>query len=91
MQKNPELIIQISAGFDYKTPNSIQVQIDKVTYNFFTDSDTAWAKNDKKVINAMKRGLELVTTGTSSKGTEVVDTYTLKGFTSAINTLLKEC
>ena len=91
MHKNPELIIQISAGFNYKSPNSIQVEIDKVAYNFFTDSDTAWAKNDKKVINAMKRGLQLVTNGTSSKGTEVVDTYTLKGFTAAINTLLKEC
>ena len=91
MHKNPELIIQISAGFNYKSSNSIQVEIDKVPYNFYTDSDTAWAKDDKQVIYAMKRGLDLVTTGTSSKGTEVVDVYTLKGFTSAINILLKEC
>ena len=87
MHKNPDLVVQITAGFDYKSSDTIKVQIDEGEYSFYTDSDTAWAKDDKKVIYAMKKGLKLITTGISSKGTTVIDTYTLKGFTSAIKNL----
>ena len=91
MHKNPDLIVQITAGFNYKSSTSIEVTIDQGSYEFYTDADTAWAKDDKKVIFAMKKGLELVTTGFSSKGTKVIDTYTLKGFTSAVNKLSEDC
>ena len=85
MHKSPELIIQITAGFNYKSSDSVEVKVDSSNYDFYTDSDTAWAKDDEKVIYAMKKGLEFVTKGLSSKGTEVIDTYSLKGFTAAIN------
>ena len=91
MHKSPDLIIQITAGFNYKSSESIKVKIDEGNYEFYTDSDTAWAHDDKQVIYAMKKGLEFITTGISSKGTKVIDTYTLKGFTSAINKLLNDC
>ena len=91
MNKNPEPIIQITAGFNYKSPDSIEVKIDNGVYNFFTDADTAWANEDKKVIFAMKKGLELIIIGISSKGTKVIDTYTLKGFTAAYNQLMNDC
>tara|TARA_B110000116_G_C16615976_1_gene481568 strand:- start:118 stop:576 length:459 start_codon:yes stop_codon:yes gene_type:complete len=91
MHKSPELIIQITAGFNYKSIDSISVKIDDGEYSFYTDDDTGWAKEDKKVIYAMKKGLELITSGVSSKGTEVIDTYTLKGFTMALNKLDTDC
>ena len=91
MHKSLESIIQITAGFNYKSSESVEVKIDNANYNFYTDEDTAWAKDDKKVIYAMKKGLELVTVGISSKNTKVVDTYSLKGFTLAINKLLTDC
>ena len=91
MNQNPDLMVQITAGFSYKLSDSIKVTIDQGEYIFYTDDDTAWAKNDKKVIYAMKRGLELETIGISSKGTSVIDTYTLQGFTSALNKLEKDC
>ena len=91
MHKNPDLIIQLTAGFNYKSSDSVTVQIDKGVYDFYTDDDTAWSKDDKKAIYAMKKGLEFVTTGISSKGTKVVDTYSLNGFTAAINLLTEDC
>lgn len=91
MNNNPELIVQITAGFNYKSSSSIEVKIDQGSYDFYTDADTAWAKDDKKVIYAMKKGLEFVTVGISNKGTKVVDTYTLKGFTLAVNKLADDC
>ena len=91
MNKNPDSIIQITAGFNYKSSDSIKVKIDNSNYDFYADEDTAWAKEDKKVIYAMKRGMELIITGISSKGTTVVDSYTLKGFTAAFNLLSEDC
>ena len=58
MHKNPDLIVQITAGFNYKSVDSITVEIDDKEYLFYTDEDTAWAENDKKVLYAMKKGLE---------------------------------
>jgi hypothetical protein len=91
MKNNIEPIIQITSGFNYRSSDSITVKIDEIDYSFYTDSDTAWAKEDKKTIKAMKKGLELITAGTSDRGTRVVDTYTLKGFTAAFKKLMSDC
>ena len=91
MKNNIEPIIQITAGFNYKSSDSVNVKIDEIDYNFYTDSDTAWAKDDQKTIKAMKKGLELLTSGTSDRGTKVIDIYTLKGFTAAFNKLMNDC
>jgi len=92
MHKSSELFIQITAGFNYKSPESVEVNIDDGSYEFYSDaSDTAWAKDDKKAIYAMKKGLSFITTGISNKGTKVTDTYTLKGFTAAVNKLTSDC
>ena len=91
LSKSSELIVQITAGFNYKSSNSIDVKIDDGNYKFYTDDDTAWAEDDKKLIYAMKKGLVLVTSGVSGKGTKVVDTYSLKGFTSSVNRLSEDC
>jgi hypothetical protein len=91
MKDNIEPIIQITAGFNYKSSDSISVQIDDIDYDFYSDSDTAWTNEDKKTINAMKKGLEFITSGISDKGTKVIDTYTLKGFTAAFKKLMNDC
>ena len=91
MKNNIEPIIQLTAGFNYKSSDSISVKIDEKDYNFYSDSDTAWAEEDQKVIKAMKKGLELITSGISDRGTKVTDIYTLKGFTAAFKNLMGDC
>ena len=69
----------------------VEVIIDNNTIKFFPDEDSAWAENDSKVILSMKKGLELIVKGYSSRGTLTKDTYTLKGFTAAYNNLFDDC
>ena len=91
---NPETIVQIEAGYDYKIGPNIMVNIDKGNYTFYTTKDlpsAAWTEEDDKVIFAMKKGLKLVVTGESSRGTVTNDTYTLNGFTSSYNKLIEDC
>ena len=91
---NDENIIQIEAGYKYDLEKSINVKIDNTDFNFYTtedSSETAWTNDDSKVIYAMKKGLELILTGHSTRGTVTNDLYTLKGFTKAINLLNEDC
>tara|TARA_Y100001970_G_C13871980_1_gene669483 strand:- start:235 stop:705 length:471 start_codon:yes stop_codon:yes gene_type:complete len=91
---NSETIIQIEAGYDYKIGKDIIVNIDKGEYIFYTTEDlpgAAWTNEDSKVIFAMKKGLKLLVTGESSRGTITNDTYTLKGFTASYNKLTEDC
>ncbi len=89
-----ENIVQIEAGYNYAIDKKISVKIDDTFFDFYStedSSDTAWTNDDKKVIYAMKKGLDLVLNGESSRGTVTNDTYTLKGFTAAINKLNESC
>ena len=91
INNNPETIIQINSGYPYKNEESVNVKIDKKDYEFYADEDSAWANNDKEVVYAMKKGVELTVSGVSSRGTKTVDTYSLNGFTVAYNKLTKDC
>ena len=89
-----ENIIQVEAGYKYNLEKNINVKIDNTAFNFYStedSSETAWTNDDSKVIYAMKKGLDLTLTGESSRGTVTNDTYTLKGFTAAINKLNNNC
>jgi len=87
-------IVQVEAGYKYNLDKDIIVKIDNTSFEFYStedSSETAWTDNDEKVIYAMKKGLELVLIGQSNRGTMTKDTYTLKGFTSALNKLNEDC
>ena len=89
-----ENIVQVEAGYKYNLDKNINVKIDKTIFKFYStkdSSETAWTDDDKKVIYAMKKGLDLILSGESTRGTITNDTYTLKGFTAAINELNKNC
>ena len=89
-----ENIVQVEAGYQYNLDEDIVVTIDNTSFKFYStedSSETAWTNNDEKVVYAMKKGLMLVLSGQSRRGTITNDTYTLKGFTSAINKLNKDC
>ena len=94
INKNPEAIVQIEAGYPYDQQKTVEVKIDKSLYKFSAEDETpetAWTEKDKEVIYAMKKGIKLTVTGISKKGTKTIDTYTLNGFTLAFNKLSKNC
>ena len=91
INKNPDAIIQINSGYPYKEKEPVNVKIDKKNYEFYSEDDSAWTNNDKEIIYAMKKGVDLSVTGISKRGTKTTDTYTLNGFTAAYNQLSKDC
>ena len=94
INKSPDAIVQIEAGYPYDQKKIVEVKIDNALYEFISEEatpETAWTQKDKEVIFAMKKGITLIVKGYSSRGTLIKDTYTLNGFTSAYNKLIKDC
>ena len=91
INKKPDAIVQINSGYPYKEKEPVNVKIDKKNYEFYSENDSAWTNNDKEIIYAMKKGVDLNVTGISKRGTKTTDTYTLNGFTAAYNKLSKNC
>ena len=84
--------VRIDAGYPYDQNKYVKVSIDGNNYQFFGENDSAWSmKDDRIIIDAMKAGKQMSVIGYSQRGTETTDIYTLIGFTSAYNSLQKDC
>jgi len=82
-------------GGDPFAPNSkVTMSISGSNFDLFTDGEWAWpasAADDAKIVAAMKRGAQAVMTGRSARGTQTKDTFSLLGFTAAMDDASKRC
>ena len=87
--------VSFVAGYTYNQKAPLTIKIgNQVFKNTFTEGDKGWmmtADEDKKLIVAMKRGDRMIVDGQSSRGTATKDTYSLKGFSSAYQTISAKC
>ena len=85
-------------GYSFAENNKVKLTIDdKFVFKLDTFSDTAWINSFEnpnlniKIIEAMKKGKVLVAEGTSNKGTNTKDYYSLVGFTKAFKKVKDVC
>ena len=87
--------VSFVAGYTFDTKAPLTIKIGNQTFkNTFTDGDKGWMINtdeDHKIVAAMKRGDRMIVDGKSSRGTATKDTYSLKGFTTAYQTISAKC
>jgi invasion protein IalB len=87
-------VVSVKAGYTYKKGTEVQINIDSERFALFTDRDHAWAfdaNGDRKLVAAMKAGTRMIVTGISDKGSKTTDTYSLSGFTAALNAIGRAC
>lgn len=88
-------VVNFVAGYDYKLNSNVVVKIGTTTFNsLFTNGDNAWAPDagtDKKLVDAMKRGQQMIVEGVSARGTKTKDTYSLRGFSNAYKAISAKC
>ena len=85
-------------GYQYKDGAKTEVQVGSDKFSFFTKNDGAaggaWmedAKDEKRLIDSMKRGAAMIITGISSRGTLTKDNYSLAGISAALDKLDSSC
>lgn len=86
--------VSFTGGYPYPDGGTVNVKIGSSEFELFTSGETAWAPtpaDDNKLIAAMKRGASAVVTGTSRRNTVTKDTFSLSGFTAALEDASKRC
>jgi hypothetical protein len=81
-------------GYPQKPGADSTAAIGSSTYAMYTQNDGAWIKNaaeEAQLIEAMRKGADLVIKSESSRGTKTTDTYSLKGVAQALDKVAEEC
>ena len=93
-QQNVRDEVSTIIGYPFKKDATVQVTVDDKGYELFTNGDGAWADTaakDKEIVAALRKGSKLTVKGTSWRGTNTVDSYSLKGVKSAIDKIDDSC
>lgn len=86
--------ISIVIGYPFKSGSEAAVDIGSNKYAMYTQADGAWIKNaaeEARMVDAMRKGADMIVAGESGKGTKSTDRYTLKGLGQALDRVAQEC
>lgn len=86
--------VSMITGYTFREGSRVTVEIGTNRFEMFTDGDKAWAEDaaaDGRLVAAMRAGAEARITGTSSRGTTTIDTFSLLGFTAALEDAQARC
>ncbi|MCV3269944.1 invasion associated locus B family protein [Roseobacter sinensis] len=87
-------VVTFTGGYPFADGSKVNLEIGGTNFSLFTSGEWAWSENaqeDTKIVEAMKRGANAVVTGLSSRGTTTQDTFSLLGFTAALEEAQKRC
>ena len=86
--------VSFTGGYPFADGSTVTMEIGDASFQLFTDGEWAWPAtegDDDKIVTAMKRGTDAVLTGRSGRGTQTRDTFSLLGFTAAVEEAARRC
>lgn len=86
--------VSFIVGYPQKPSHDAVATIGSATYSMYTQNDGAWVKNaaeEAQMVDAMRKGADLVVKSESGRGTKTTDTYSLKGIGQALDKVAEEC
>lgn len=86
--------VTFTGGYPFAGGSTVNVNVGGQEYEMFTEGEWAWpasTADDAKIIAALKRGASATLTARSSRGTITKDTFSLSGFTAAVEEAEKRC
>jgi invasion protein IalB len=86
--------VSVMIGYPFRTTSDATAEIGSNKFAMYTCSDGAWIKNvaeEARMVEAMRKGADLTVKGTSGRGTQSTDQYSLKGLGQALDKIEQEC
>ena len=86
--------VSVIIGYPFKPSSDATAEIGTTKFAMYTQNDGAWIKNaaeEARMVDAMRRGSDLVVSGESGKGTKSTDRYNLRGLAQALDRVAQEC
>ena len=86
--------VSVTNGYEFKLKAPVTAKSGKKSYDLFSKGKFAWvvdSDDEKKLIRTMKKASRLMIIGSTQKGDQTTDHYSMMGFTKAYNTAKKSC
>lgn len=86
--------ISFTGGYPFAGGSTVTLNVDGTQFELFSDGEWAWPgtkDDDAAILAAMKKGTTAVLSARSGKGTQTKDTFSLRGFTAAVDEASKRC
>jgi Invasion associated locus B (IalB) protein len=86
--------VSFMIGYALKPGSESTLEVGGASYAMYTQGDGLWIKNaaeEEKMVEALRKAPEAVVKGVSAKGTETIDTFSLKGLAQALDRLAQDC
>jgi len=86
--------VSVTNGYNFKLKAPVTAKSGKKNYDLFSKGRFAWIvdnEDEKKLIRTMKKASRLMIIGSSDKGNQTTDHYSMMGFTKAYKTAKKSC
>lgn len=86
--------VAFTGGYPFASGSTAGLDIGGTTFQLFTEGEWAWPatpEDDQRIVAAMKRGASAVLTARSGRGTVTRDSFSLLGFTAAVEEAARRC
>jgi hypothetical protein len=86
--------VSFSGGYPFAGGSTVTLDVDGTSFDLFSDGEWAWSggpTDDDAILTALKKGSSATLTAHSAKGTQTKDTFSLRGFTAAMDEAAKQC
>ena len=86
--------VSIIVGYPQKEGVDASAIIGTASFVLYTQNDGAWVKNaaeESAMVDAMRKGAEMVIKSVSTHDTKTTDTYSLQGISAALDKVAAEC
>ena len=86
--------VSIMIGYAAKPGSESTLEVGGASYAMYTQGDGLWIKNaaeEERMVEAMRRAPDAIVKAVSAKGTETVDTFSLKGLSQALDRIAQDC
>jgi len=86
--------VSFTGGYPFAPSSTVTLDVGGTKFDLFADGEWAWVgspDDDAKVIAALKAGSSAVLTAHSARGTQTQDTFSLSGFSAAVDEAGKHC
>lgn len=81
-------------GYPFKEGSDVSLAVGDKSFSLYPVDDMAWTdklETEKSILAAMKGGKSMTIKGTSARGTETTDTYSLAGLKTALAAIDSAC
>ncbi|MEM9145992.1 MAG: invasion associated locus B family protein [Pseudomonadota bacterium] len=86
--------VSFISGYPFKKGTEVEARIGSTKMAMFTSGENAWLRGpdeDAKAVSAFRKGVDAVVEGLSARGTTTIDTFSLLGFTAALESAQTRC